>query len=324
MAKPTTDDLFETLAQAAETVPQKAKGKKKSKPTIELDEAETNAFNAFCASDVVFKMVEGRRETAKAQILPVLRRKLLEKWIDAGHKTDNPSIQTDKARANFGVRNVLKVEVPENEDGSPGSVRDRLLEAGFDPDEADGICDREFKEHVDLTFRSLNELRTGLPSEQKAVKKLLDLIVKNFSPDEQKILLRKETKVEINENFLDRTVQHTGNNIEKLDALLTVVMPQWVVSHANYSGQDLKQIISDVLPDVQSNAEDEFYTAGWKAVVRGDTAILYEITGNQEILVGEKKCTGGPDHARMTCKKWMRDEVYRETFISEVNAGSNK
>ncbi len=326
--KKSADDLFDALSQSAESVKTKKGGKKKDRPSIELNESETKAFEAFCAADVVYKMAEGKQKTSKSLILPVLRRKLLERWLEEGHKTDNPVVVTDKARANFVVRDMLKIELPEQEDGTPGSVRDRLADAGFSEEEADDIYEREFSEKVEMNFRSLNELRRGEPGEQRAVNKLMKLVLENFSPDEQRILLRKETKVEVNDGFLDRAVQHCDGSSEKLDALLTVVSPQWVLSHMTYSGKDLKQAVADLtggeLPtDVDSPVKaEEFYSSDreWKAVAKGAEASLYRIDDGDEQFIGTKKCNGGSDHARMTCKKWLRDEGYRATSIAEFIA----
>lgn len=333
MAKPTTkrqttDDLFDALSESAETVPQKRGSKKKERPQVELTEAEQRAFDAFCAADVVYKMAEGKQKAAKSLILPLLRKKLLEKWLQQGRKTENPVVQTGKARANFVVRDILKIDLPEHDDGTPGSVKERLMDAGFNEEEADAISEQEFNERVEMNFRSLNELRRGDPAEQKAVKKLLTLILENFTPEEQRLLLRKETKVDVNEGFLDRAVQHVDGSLEKLDALLSVVAPQWVLSHMTYSGSDLQQAVADLtggdLPEMGVSATaEEFYSADnqWKAVAQGDQASLYKCSEEDgEVLLGTKKCNGGPDHARMTCKKWLRDDAYRATAIAEFLA----
>jgi hypothetical protein len=322
--KQSTDNLFEQLAQTAAPVETKGKGKKKDKPQIDLNEAEQKAFESFCASDVIFKMAEGKQKASKSLVLPVLRRKLLEKWLAHGSKTDNPVVITEKARANFVVRDILKIDLPEKEDGTPGTVKDRLLDAGFDEDEASTICDREFKERVEMNFRPLNDLRTGDPGEQKAVNKLLKLVLENFSTDEQRLLLRRETKVEVTDGFLDRAPHHAGDSIEKLDALLTVIAPQWVLSHMTYSGKDLTQAVADLtggeLPIVNTPVKpQEFFSQDreWKAVAKGNEASLYKLNGDGETFLGTKKCNGGADHAVMTAKKWLRDADYRATSMVE-------
>lgn len=327
MGKPTTkrqtvDDLFDALSESAETISSKSSSKKKDRPHIELTENEQKAFDNFCAADVVHKMAEGRQKAAKSLILPILRKKLLEKWLDQGHKTENPVVQTEKARANFVVRDILKVELSEKEDGSPGSVRDRLMEVGFEEEKADTIFDREFSETVETNFRNLNELRNGEPNEVKAVTKLMKLVMENFSPEERRLLTRKQTKVEVNDGFLDRAVQHC-EDIDQLDNLLSVVSPQWVLSHMTYSGRDLKQAVADLtggeLPstlDSPTKSED-FYSNDrkWKAVANGNTASLFNCDNGNEVLIGNKKCAGGADHARMTCKKWLRDDAYRDADV---------
>jgi hypothetical protein len=333
MAKPavkrqTTDDLFNELSESVEATPQKSKGKKKEKPHIELVGSEGKAFDAFCAADNVYKMAEGKQKAAKSLVTPILRRKTLEKWIKEGRRTENPVVQTNSARANFVVRDILRIELPEHEDGTPGSVKERLLDAGFNEEEAEEIFQREFSERVETNFRSLNELRNGEPDEQKAVNKLLKLVLENFSPEERRLLLRKETKVEVNEGFLDRSVQHADGSVEKLDALLDVVSPQWVLSHMDYSGKDLRQAVADLtggeLPtDVEDSTKpEEFYSQDrqWKVVAKGAEASLYKVDGNEETLLGTKKCSGGVDHARMTCKKWLRDDGYRAKSIAEFIA----
>ena len=320
-----TDDLFNALSQAAAPVDKKGTSKKKDKPKLDLTPDEQKAFESFCAADVVYKMAEGKQGAAKSMILPVLRRKLLEKWLEEGHKTDNPTIQTNNARANFVVREILKIEIPEKADGEPGSVKDRLLEAGFSEDEAQAIYEREFTEKTELGFKSLSKLRQGDPAEQKVVNKLIKLVVENFSPDEQRLLLTRETKVEVNDGFLDRAVQHCPT-VERLDALLNVVAPQWVLSHMTYQGKDLKAAVADLtggeLPSVEAPVKtEEFYSSDnqWKAVAKGAEASLYKVNGTEEVFMGTKKCSG-IDHARNSCRKWMRDPEARSESLASFAA----
>jgi hypothetical protein len=322
--RPTTDDLFNSLAQSAAPVQKESKGKKKDKPQIELNENEEKAFESFCAADVIFKMSEGKQKAAKAMILPVLRRKLIEKWLDREGKTENPVIVTEKARANFVVREILKIDLPEKEDGTPGSVLDRLVEAGFEKEEAEKVFEREFKEEVVVNFRPLNDLRHGEPTEQKVVNKLLKLVLENFTQDEQRMLLRRETKVTVEDGFLDRAPKHAKESIEKLDALLTVVSPQWVLSHMTYTGKDLSKTIAELtggeLPTVDTPVKaEEFFSPDrqWKAVAKGTEASLYKLDGDTETFLGTKKCNGGVDHARMTARKWLRDPEYRASSMAE-------
>jgi hypothetical protein len=333
MAKPATkrklDDLFDALDENIESTPKKKASPKKGKPEINLSAEEQRAFEAFCAANVIFKMAEGKKDASKSLIVPVLRRKLLEKWLKEGHKTENPLIQTENARANFVARGILKIDLPEHDDGTPASIKERLMEVGFTEDEADEIMEREFTEKVERNFRNLNELRNGDDKQQKAVKKLIDLVLENLSPEEQRILIRKDTKVEVNDGFLDRAVQHADGDIEKLDNILNIVAPQWVLSHVQYSGTDLNKTVSDLtggeLPEIEDSSvkAEEFYSADnqWKAVVQGANASLYKCSEDEgEVLLGIKKCNGGVDHARMTCKKWLRDDAYRATAIAEFLA----
>lgn len=331
MAKPTTkkrkttNDLFEALSQNAENVPQKKSSKTKERPQVELDETQQLAFEAFCSSDVICKIAEGKQKASKALILPILRQKVLKQWLEQGRKTENPVVQTTNARANFVVRNILKIDIPENEDGTPGSINKRLVEAGFNEEEAEKIAEQEFSERVELNFRSLNELRDGEVAEQRVIKKLMSLVLDNFTIEEQRLLLRKETKVEVNENFIENAIEHANGSFEKLDALLSVASPQWVLSQMTYSGGDLKQEFEELtggdLPEMEVPlTSEEFYSADnqWKAVVQGDKASLYKCSEEEgEILLGTKKCNGGPNHARMTCKKWLRDDSYRSTTIAD-------
>lgn len=324
MAKTKQVDDFDAIANLLEESSKPSKGKKKNKPNIELTEAEKKLFDAFCAADVIAKMAKGKSDTAQSLIKPILRRKLMEKWLETEHKTDNPTIITENARANFVVRDILKVDVPDKDNGEPGSVLDRLLEAGFDEEEAEVIFKREFTEKKDINFRNLRDLRDGTPEESAAVKKLLKLVRDEFSPQEQKMLLKKETKVEVNEGFMDRAIKHAADSIEKLDALLTVVQPQWVLSHMNFSGADLHSIFNNATggelqtTTVESKPE-EFYSADklWKATCKGTEALLYKCSDSVEKLIGVKQCKGGIDHARSTCKKWLREENYRNQFIAE-------
>jgi hypothetical protein len=325
--KTQNDDLFDALAGEATAVESKKSKTKKDKPQIDLNDGEESAFEALCASDVIYKMAEGKQKAAKSLVMPILRRKLLEKWMVSGHRTDNPVVQTGKARANFVVRDILKIELPEKEDGTPGSVKDRLLEAGFEPDAAQEIYDREFTEQTVVNFRPLNDLREGTAHEQDVVGKLMKLVLENFSPEERKLILRKETKVEINDGFLDRAVQHSGESVERLDALLTVIAPQWVISHMTYSGKDLKQAVADLtggeLPEVDAPIKTQEFISNdkeWKAVAKGGEASLYKVIEGNEVFLGTKKCNGGADHAVMTCKKWLRDADYRASSITEFTS----
>lgn len=248
MAKPTTkhkttNDLFNMLSKVAEPVTSERKGKK-NQVQVDLNETEQETFDSFCSVDMICKIAELRQKEAKNLIIPLLKKKLLEKWLQEGKRTENPIIQTEKSRANFIVRDVLKIDLPENEDGTSVSVKDRLVEAGFNENEASDISNQEFNEQVEMTFRSLNELRKGTPTEQKIVKKLLTLILENFSTEEQQQLLRKETKVEVKQGFLDRAVKRANGSLEKLEALLSVVTPQWVLSHMTCSENDLQKMIT--------------------------------------------------------------------------------
>lgn len=324
-AKTKTDDLLNLLGANASTTEKPKGGKKKDKPTLELTPDEQKAFDAFCAADVVYKMAEGKQGSAKALILPVLRRKLLEKWLEEGRKTDNPTIQTTNARANFVVREALKIDIPENADGTPGSVKDRLVEL-FGEKEGTEIFEREFTEKVDLGFKSLTKLRNGDVQEQKVVNKLLKMVIDNFTPDEQRLLLTRETKVEVNDGFLDRAVQHCEGSIEKLDSLLNVVAPQWVLSHMTYQGKDLGAAVAELtggeLPVMDTPTKtEEFYSSDnqWKAVAKGAEASLYKVNGTEEVFMGTKKCSG-IDHARNSCRKWMRDPEARSESLASFAA----
>lgn len=318
MAKKTVpDDPFDTLVESATKVESVSKKKKQDKPSIELDTDEKLAFEAFCAADIIAKMSEGKQKTAKSIILPVLRRKLIEKWAELGHKTENPVVVTDRARANFIVREVLKVETLEGED----SVADRLIDAGFDEQTVERICEKEFIETTEVRLAPLNELRNGTATERELAQRLSQLIVANFNKQEQAILLKKERRVEIADDFLARAVPYCNGDADKLDALLSIVTPQWVMSHMTYSGKDLTQIVSELtggeLPTNVGVRVQEFFSKDkeWKAVTKGAEASLYY----KDELRCTKKCNGGPDHAIMTAKKWLNDPEYRETSIQALN-----
>lgn len=231
-------DAFKDISENASTFERKKKGREKL--TIELTEDEKICFDTFCAADALLKVAEGRHKNAKNTILPVLRRKYLLKCLEQKRKVENPAIVTDKAWANFIVRNVFKINVKEDM-----TVKEALVAAGLSENDAEEVCNNEIVEVDEVNFRPLNELKNGEPIEQKVLEKLANLVRNNFTSEEQGILLRKERKIKVEDDFLDRTY-HYAKTFNKLDALLSIISPQWLMSNISHCDKDPRLLVESL------------------------------------------------------------------------------
>lgn len=331
-AKPTTTteeiDPLATLLSDAVEIEKKAPGKKKDRETLELSTSETAAFDRFCAADAAMKLSKGNQETAKSVILPVLTDKLIKLWCAEGRRTDNPQIVTEQGRAIFQAREVLKFDLPADENGEPGTVTDLLMGVGFTEKEANEIRAAEFSEKTELRFCNISKLRED-PANKKVVDKLLKMVIDNFTPTERAILLEKVNNVEVKEGFLDRAVTHADKDPTKLKSLFQAVKPQFLMSGITYKGDvndAMKKLQGNegttvdsvpipapqIVPTVEFKSPDNM----WKATARGTEAKLLMMQGNNEIEMFMRNCTN-IDHAKATCQKWMRDPDYRAETLSK-------
>jgi hypothetical protein len=317
----TTDDPFAALVGEAKAAPTTKKTtKKKDRTHLDLTPDVAAAFDRFCAADATLKMAKGAQEAAKSLVLPVLTDKLLDTWCEEGHRIENPRLQTQLGQAILQAREILKFDLPANEEGEVGTVTDLLVDAGFEEDKAQTIRREEFTETTELRFNNITKLRED-PKAKKVVDKLLKLVIENFTADERGVLLEKVNHVEVKKGFLDRVVGHVDGDAEKLKKLLNAVRPQFLLSHVVYNGQ-----LADAVAQLGTTAGTTlnapatppvvFEQDEWRAVATGNVARLYSV-GSDTPLV-EKTCSGGHDHAKMTCQKWLRDDAYRNESIAKA------
>jgi hypothetical protein len=330
------EDLFAQLVGTA-SVKQDKKATRAG-ITIQLDdESDRTAMNDYCLSKAVADKTGGQLDAARAVLQPRLIERVLGMMLENKGRVDNPEFLSPDGRLVFVVANTVKVQVPTNEDGSPGSLVEYLGSVGLAADRAEAVANL-FRQEKTLEMVPLSTLRRREPVVANKLMRLLVgltqaeaneialLLVEKgrqplaekikalvgLTPDEGKKVYVAGNEVTPKDNMKPEQVIdelcEMCTTVDELQAAFTACKVEYRITGVKYVG-DLAEGAAglmqrpDEVPEVFT--KDKKYKATWSGI----NATLFVQDGDEYKPLGTKECKD-PLHAKNTARKWVTNPAY--------------
>ena len=321
---------MESLRGKATKVPEKTA--KKTKPTIRLEGNEAEVFDAFCAVDSVFQVIQANHEMAKTKAAEIIKSIYIRLCCERGYTPPNPQVVTSASKANFINKKKGTLKRTPAPNGELLSIEDQLRQLGFDDDVVQAITTKVIKEKLHLGLKAFSELQgeDSTSTERAVAQKIMDLIQNNLNEEELSLCLEENMETTVDDGWKDIAVSLAckvgGNDIEKsveaLAKLYSVIPTICYMSNKEFSGDTkniLERMLDTPLPEKKTTVQSA--NGKYEAECVGNNVTLYIVKPDGKEEVGTKECENS-NHAEMSARKWFREpDALNEILASFATAG---
>ncbi len=213
--------------------------KKNDRPTFPVPANLLPAFERFVAAKQVTEIAEARMKAEEGVLKETLIDGFAESLSKMKCKPSNPRLTMPKdgkpdIEGLFQVQSKFYPQAdPECEGNAHAKLVSALCKAGLPADMAEKVVGNEVKCADKTTIRPFSDLIDGAPIEQELAKRLMQLLMDNFTDDERKLMLQPVEKYEIKDGFFERLAMYCPSK-DQIMACIKVLKPTHFLSHLKF------------------------------------------------------------------------------------------
>lgn len=201
---------------------------KNQKPTLKLTEDEAKVFEHYAAAKAICEEAKEELDRHKDAAQELLWRKMLQLWVANKAKPENQVVKVSNGRVTgqVQIKETMKLDLPEDQD-----LRSTLLSAGFSRESVDRITRGEVEMEEETSLRTPSDLK----KKPDLLEKIIKLLRKHLTPDEQAEAFKTTTEGVVKEGFLERALDYAGSE-EELYKLLEIIKPTFTLASVSFKG----------------------------------------------------------------------------------------
>lgn len=284
---------------------QKTKQAEGDRPTVALDAAQGQAFNAWGDAAVKAELAADQAARTRADLMPLIMPIFAAESARAGALVASVVLTTDQGTANFVMQKKPKVKGEVGEEETLAGVVGEILAEGGVEGPAAAKAASLFRERRVFEVTDLGKLQVGSADQLTLFYKIMGGIRAVLTDGEWDDFVQEVIMVEPVSDAMSKAVEAFKGQPEDLDRVLRVMNATVSLSDAAFGELASRH--------VAPTGGHTFTGGGWTARADGNVVTLVQDGAGEK---GRQECDN-PHHARNLAKMVIDDAARRAQFLRE-------